>query len=124
MIKVVCAIIHEKGKFLVCQRSEKMSQPLVWEFPGGKVMARESNEEALVREIYEELAIRIKVNSYCGENIFHYPEKSIQLKAYSCARTTKAPIVLTEHKAYQWLDKKELNQLNWAPADIPFLEKL
>ena len=98
MINVVAAIIKNgEGKILITQRNFKKSQGGLWEFPGGKIEKGETREEAIIREIKEELTIEINVESYLGEKVFEYPEKSINLIALNC-RVKSGNIYLTEHE--------------------------
>jgi 8-oxo-dGTP diphosphatase len=121
MIEVVCALIEHRNKVLVTQRSLQMSQPGLWEFPGGKREVGESAEEALIREIAEELHMRIKPIRFLGSFTHHYPEKTVCLLAYTC-RWTGSELKLEEHAEARWLHPRELKQLNWCPADLPILE--
>ena len=82
MIEVVAGIIYKNNKFLIAQRNLKKDQGGLWEFPGGKVEKNESYENALIREIKEELNADIEVDEYVGENVHHYPEKDIKLIFY------------------------------------------
>jgi 8-oxo-dGTP diphosphatase len=122
MLRVTCAIIEKEGKVLVTQRSEKMKQPLKWEFPGGKVEKGESEEECLQREIQEELNIKIKPVKKLSPNVHVYTEITIQLIPFVC-QYQAGEIHLLEHARYEWLDKKELVNLDWAEADIPILKE-
>lgn len=124
MINVVAAIIKNgEGKILVTQRNFKKSQGGLWEFPGGKIEKGETREEAIIREIKEELTIEINVESYLGEKVFEYPEKSINLIALNC-RVKSGNIYLTEHEEARWVEKEELNSFEFAPADIFIVKKL
>ena len=124
MINVVAAIIKNgEGKILITQRNLKKSQGGLWEFPGGKIEKGETREEAIIREIKEELTIEINVESYLGEKIFEYPEKSINLIALNC-RVKSGNIYLTEHEEARWVEKEELNSFEFAPADIFIVKKL
>lgn len=124
MINVVAAIIKNgKGKILITQRNLKKSQGGLWEFPGGKIEKGETREEAIIREIKEELTIEINVESYLGEKVFEYPEKSINLIALNC-RVKSGNIYLTEHEEARWVEKEELNSFEFAPADIFIVKKL
>ena len=124
MINVVAAIIKNcKGKILRTQRNLKKSQGGLWEFPGGKIEKGETREEAIIREIKEELTIEINVESYLGEKVFEYPEKSINLIALNC-RVKSGNIYLTEHEEARWVEKAELNSFEFAPADIFIVKKL
>jgi len=123
MINVVAAIIKNgEGKILITQRNLKKSQGGLWEFPGGKIEKGETREEA-IREIKEELTIEINVESYLGEKVFEYPEKSINLIALNC-RVKSGNIYLTEHEEARWVEKEELNSFEFAPADIFIVKKL
>lgn len=124
MIDVVAAIIKNgEGKILITQRNFKKSQGGLWEFPGGKIEKGETREEAIIREIKEELTIEINVESYLGEKVFEYPEKSINLIALNC-RVKSGNIYLTEHEEARWVEKEELNSFEFAPADIFIVKKL
>ena len=121
MTDVTCAIILKDDKILVTQRSEKMSLPLKWEFPGGKVENDETAENCILREVKEELNIKIQIIEKLEEKAFDYDNFSINLipfiSNYICG-----DLMLTEHTASKWLSKTELNCLDWASADIPVLE--
>lgn len=124
MINVVAAIIKNgEGEILITQRNLKKSQGGLWEFPGGKIEKGETREEAIIREIKEELTIEINVESYLGEKVFEYPEKSINLIALNC-RVKSGNIYLTEHEEARWVEKEELNSFEFAPADIFIVKKL
>lgn len=120
MLKVVCAIIEHNGKVLVTQRSSTMAQPLLWEFPGGKLEAGESETEALVREIQEELHLHVAPLSRLTPTVHHYTDKSIELIPYVCKLQSR-DIVLAEHNAYSWAELGELQNYSWCPADIPIV---
>lgn len=120
-ITVVGAIIFDNHKVLCAQRSEKMSLPLMWEFPGGKIEQGESDIEALKREIREEMKCDLEVGKKVTTTTYEYDFAIIQLTTYRCQLKSQLP-TLTEHKAIQWLDKKDLKSLTWAPADIPAVE--
>ena len=80
MINVVAAVIaDESGKILITQRNLKKSQGGLWEFPGGKIEPNETREDAIIRELKEELNIDVKVEGYLDEKVFNYPEKDINL---------------------------------------------
>lgn len=118
MIQVVCAIIEHQHKVLVTQRSVRMDQAGLWEFPGGKCEAGESEAEALVREIQEELHIRIRPEQLLGRFPHQDLDKSLCLIAYTCSWRS-GELKLEEHAASRWLHKNELSSLNWCPADLP-----
>lgn len=124
MIEVVAAIItNNEGKILITQRNLKKSQGGLWEFPGGKIEKGETREEAIIREIKEELTIDIKVDEYFDEKIFNYPEKDINLIALKCSKIN-GNIKLTEHEDAKWVQISELDKFEFAPADIFVVEQL
>lgn len=117
MIDVVAAVIQDdKGKILIAQRNLQKSQGGLWEFPGGKIEPNETKEEAIIREIKEEMDIEIKVERFIDQKIFNYPEKDINLIAMKCKKI-KGEIKLIEHEDIKWVYKNELNNFNFAPAD-------
>ncbi len=123
MIEVSAAIIKKDNNILIAQRGRKKSQGLKWEFPGGKLEPNESAEESLVREIKEELNIDIEVGEKFGESIFEYPSGRIKLIAFY-AEWKSGDLRLLEHEEVKWVKANELNAFEFAPADIPFVEKL
>ena len=116
MIEVVAGIIYKNNKFLIAQRNLKKDQGGLWEFPGGKVEKNESYENALIREIKEELNAYIEVDEYVGENVHHYPEKDIKLIFYK-AKLLSEQIELLEHESYEWITKEEKDKFEFAGAD-------
>jgi len=124
MINVVAGVIRdENGKILITQRNLKKAQGGLWEFPGGKIEPNETKENAIVREIKEELEIDIQVENYLAEKVFNYPEKEINLIALECKKIN-GDIKLLEHEDYRWVTNKELDNFEFAPADIFIVEKL
>lgn len=121
-IHVTCAIITINDKILVVQRSETMSLPLKWEFPGGKIESGETAEDCIRREIEEELNIKIELVARLSPSYFIYPNFAIELIPFT-ANYIEGEIELSEHKLYLLLDKEELSNLDWAEADIPILNE-
>jgi 8-oxo-dGTP diphosphatase len=122
MITVTCAIIEHEGKVLAAQRGETMSQPLKWEFPGGKVEPEESLPACIVREIGEELGVRISVLEQLPQSVYDYGyRKVIMLIPFRC-RLQSYDFALKEHQQIRWLEPQELLSLDWAPADIPIVQ--
>ena len=124
MINVVAAVIkNEEGKILITKRNLQKSQGGLWEFPGGKIEPNETKENAIVREIREELDIDIQVEKYLSEKVFNYPEKDINLIALECKKIN-GDIKLIEHEDYSWVAYSELENFEFAPADIFIIEKI
>lgn len=121
-IQVACAIIEDQGKVLSTQRSEAMSLPLKWEFPGGKVNGGESLEECLKRELIEELGVEISVGQSLPAITHQYPTFSITLHPFLC-EIVSGELTLHEHSAMVWLPIEELHLLDWAEADWPVIRK-
>jgi 8-oxo-dGTP diphosphatase len=119
-IKVVCAIIEQGKTFLAAQRNSNDSQALLWEFPGGKVGENESSQEALIREINEELGVKVSVGLQLETSVHRYPDKVIELIPFVCTISEGTPSPI-EHAAIAWLTAEEAEKLSWAPADIPIL---
>ncbi len=117
-LEVSCAIIVRDGLLLAAQRSEEMSMPLKWEFPGGKLHHNESADDCLVREIKEELDITIAVRFSLSPSDWQYPNFAITLYPFVCD-IVSGQIRLAEHKAIQWLSPELLLTVDWAAADIP-----
>ena len=126
-VRVVAVAFFDKiqQKYLIVRRGPEQSGAGFWEFPGGKVEKNESDQEALVREIEEELAFSMQPENleYIGENLHCYPTKSILLVLYRHQEEIKK-FVLSEHDAQVWVSLTEIHQYQLAPADIPFIEKL
>jgi 8-oxo-dGTP diphosphatase len=122
IIPVTCGIILKGDKVLVAQRSETMSLPLKWEFPGGKIIGSESEEDCLTRELREELNISILIRERLSTNIFDYGNFTIALIPF-LVDYVEGEVVLYEHRQIGWFTREELKALDWALADIPILEE-
>ena len=123
-IKVVGAIIINEHEEVLCAlRSENMSLPNYWEFPGGKVEPNELVEEAIVREIKEELNCVINPLQIFNDTTYEYENVIVNLITISAELIDGTPIA-TEHAELRWVPKTKLNELNWAPADIPAVKQL
>lgn len=116
MIDVCCAFILKEEKILAVQRGPESSHPWKWEFPGGKMNAGETAEESIVREIEEELTVRIEVLNQLVPVEFDYGSKQIRLIPFVC-KITSGDIKLTEHIAMHWLEFEELLSVDWSGAD-------
>jgi 8-oxo-dGTP diphosphatase len=118
MIRVTCAIIrNEENEVLVVQRGEKSDHRFKWEFPGGKLQDRESEEECIIREIREELSIGIVICKRMAEVEYDYGMKQIQLIPFVCDTLEDFP-VLSEHIDFKWLAVQDLKNVDFSAADI------
>lgn len=123
-VKVVGAIIlNESDEVLCALRSPDMSLPNYWEFPGGKVEENESFEEAIIREIKEELNCLIETNQIFHEYTHEYEHIFVNLITVLCRLVDGTPTA-SEHAELKWINKKNLTGLQWAPADIPTVDLL
>lgn len=115
-IKVVAAIIQKENKILATKRGygEFIN---MWEFPGGKIESGETKEQAIVREIKEELNIEISVDKFAIDIEYQYPNFYLFMSCFMCS-IKEGSIKLLEHNDGKWITKEELNTLNWLPADI------
>lgn len=121
-LPVTCGIIERNGKVLCTRRSETMSHPLKWEFPGGKIQDGESPEECLRRELREELGVEAEVGRSLPPATHAYPGLSVTLYPFLCRIPPDSPIILHEHDRAAWLDPKELPSLDWAEADVAVVD--
>ncbi|MCL9663589.1 (deoxy)nucleoside triphosphate pyrophosphohydrolase [Paenibacillus hunanensis] len=122
-IHVVGAVIIENEKILCAQRGATKTLAYKWEFPGGKIEQGETAQEALKREIIEEMQCEINIGEEIDTTIYEYDFGFIHLTTFYCELLEGTP-KLTEHVDIKWLLPKDLKNLDWAPADIPTVEKL
>jgi 8-oxo-dGTP diphosphatase len=118
---VVAAVIRHGNQIFAAKRKAGGGSGLKWEFPGGKVETGESAAQALKREIYEELAINIKVLQLLGTFVTPLDKCLIQLECYFCT-TEQKEVSLTSHEESGWFEHNQLNLLDWAEPDVPALE--
>lgn len=122
-IEVVAAIIHDaEGRVFATQRGYGDWEGW-WEFPGGKMEAREGPEEALQREIWEELETRIVVERLLTTVEWDYPKFHLKMHCYWC-HVESGSLTLKEHEAARWLAKEELESVRWLPADLQLLPNI
>ena len=121
-IEVVAAVIVKGGRIFATQRGYGDFKDM-WEFPGGKVEKGERPEDALVREIKEELDADITVDSFIQTIEYDYPKFHLILHCYLCRLKTKK-VHLLEHESSRWLSADELDSVDWLPADLSLISYL
>ena len=121
-IDVVAAIIVKGTEILAMQRGYGEFEG-GWEFPGGKVEQGETPEEAIVREIHEELNARISVQRFLTQVEHDYPTFHLSMKCFICALNDPS-FQLLEHHAAKWLDMQHIDIVDWLPADIKVVAAL
>ena len=121
-VRVVAAIIINDGKVFATQRGYGEFKD-GWEFPGGKIDAGETPEEALVREIKEELDTEVEVKELLETVEYDYPKFHLSMDCFIC-KIKAGELVLKEHEASQWLTKETLDSVEWLPADLGLIEKI
>ena len=122
LIRVVAAIIIENGSFFATQRGYGAWKDW-WEFPGGKIEEGETPEEALVREIKEELDTLVSVDEFLMTVEYDYPEFHLSMGCYLCS-IISGQLTLLEHESARWLPLSDPWQVKWLPSDIEVVEKL
>jgi len=122
-IHVACAIIQQDGLILATQRSATMSLALKWEFPGGKLEAGESPQVCLLRELNEELGVSVTIGQELPPHTHSYPSFAVTLYPFLCHQL-RGSIILHEHNDARWLTPSDLQQLDWAEADLPLIQTL
>ena len=121
-IHVVAAVILRDGKVFATQRGYGAYKDY-WEFPGGKIEPGETAEEALVREIREELDTEIAVEAPFEQVEYDYPEFHLSMQCFLC-RVIRGSLVLKEHEDAAWLDRERLDDVRWLPADETVISRL
>jgi len=121
IIRVCCAVIIENGRLLAARRGMNMDLPLKWELPGGKLEGGESAEEAVVRELEEELGIETKAEEVLKSVIHHYPDKTIELIPVAVRIISGEPVAFDHHEI-RWIETGSLEKPDWADADRAPLE--
>lgn len=121
-INVVAAVIFKDGKVFATQRGYGEFKD-GWEFPGGKVEPGESPEDALRREIREELEVEVSVGDLIDTIEYDYPAFHLSMKCFACTIAGGSPHLL-EHEAAKWLTSTQLGSVNWLPADVTLIPKI
>ena len=119
---VICASLENTTKIFATARGYGEFKGK-WEFPGGKLEAGETSHQALIREIQEELAVKIEVGELIDTIEYDYPTFHLSMDCFRCV-VVDGEIILKEAEAARWLDKDELYSVDWLPAYIALIEKL
>ena len=122
-IEVVAAILHDSENRIFATQRGSGDWKDWWEFPGGKIEPGETPEQALEREIWEELETRISVGQLLQTVEWDYPKFHLTMHCYLC-RVESGSLTLKEHEAARWLSPNELDSVQWLPADWEIIENL
>jgi 8-oxo-dGTP diphosphatase len=123
-VRVVAAVLTDRGRILACRRAPGRAAAGKWEFPGGKVDGDESPEAALAREIGEELGVQVTVGPLLHRASTVVGNVVIDLSCFRTWPTGELPASSTDHDELRWLRPEELRALDWAEPDIPAVEHL
>lgn len=121
-VRVVAAVIRKDNKIFATQRGYGEFKD-GWEFPGGKIEEGETPEQALAREIREELNTEIQVGELIGTIEYDYPKFHLSMDCFWC-EIMQGGLELKEHEAARWLSKEELYSVDWLPADVGVVERV
>jgi 8-oxo-dGTP diphosphatase len=120
-VRVVGAVLVQQGRLLVARRGPALSRAGLWEIPGGKVERGESDGAALERELLEELGLEVRAGPTLSEVFYDYGDVAIVLAAVVAWPLGEVAPHLSDHDAWRWQEADALEQLAWAPADVPLL---
>lgn len=121
-VEVVAAVIHSSGRVLATQRGYGEFEG-GWEFPGGKIEPGEAPEQALVREIHEELAACIRVERPIITISYEYPAFRLHMQCFLC-QLENSSLTLLEHEDARWLDAANIESVEWLPADVEVVQAI
>lgn len=120
---VTAAILIRGDKVFIGQRKFGKQLACLWEFPGGKMEDGETPQECLVREMREEFGVEVTIREFFGENTYHYKPGSIRLLAY-LVDWTGGQLTPVDHQDCRWVSFDDLENYEFVPADIPFVQRL
>lgn len=123
IVEVVAAVIYDDEGRVLATRCAPHKHNGGWEFPGGKIEHGESPEAAVVREISEELNVRVRVGKLLHTVEWDYPTFHLRMYCYACSMQN-GTLQLREHTAYRWLGAADINSVDWLPADVDVLPHL
>jgi 8-oxo-dGTP diphosphatase len=123
IIRVVAAVIAQDGRYLVTQRRPTAVLPLLWEFPGGKVEAGETDLDALKREVKHRVGVAVEPGAQISSVSHAYDHYTVELHLYDCRITHGEPSSLNVHQ-FRWVESEEFDQLPFTPADEASMSKL
>lgn len=123
MVEVVAALIWDKNKFMICQRSAHKARGMLWEFVGGKVEPGETKEQALIRECQEELAVTLSVGDVFMDVVHEYHDITVHLTLFNAAIAEGVPQKM-EHNDIRWITPGEIPQYEFCPADEEILREI
>ena len=123
MVDVVAALIRDGERFLICKRPAHKARALMWEFPGGKVEAGESPQDALIRECMEELDITLDVGGLYMQVTHEYPDILIRLSLYE-AVIASGELRSKEHETLCWILPREIPDYEFCPADVDIIHRI
>ncbi|OXE35125.1 MAG: DNA mismatch repair protein MutT [Phenylobacterium zucineum] len=123
-VHVVAAIFVRDGEILATRRAEHKAAAGFWEFPGGKVEHGEVPQDALAREILEELGVSIKVGDLVDDSTTETEHGLIRLACYLVEETSAWPTLSSDHDLFKWMSRDAIGSLEWAAPDLPAVAKL
>ncbi len=121
--KVIAAIIHKDGKYLLAQRAKKDFLYGKWEFPGGKLEEGETHTECLARELMEEFSITARIGNYFCSSYFEHEGQPMEMRVYF-VNSSSGEFVLNDHQQIKWVERNELLDYDMPDPDKPIVEKL
>ncbi len=122
-VRVVAGIIRSGSKFLIAQRAKKDALYGKWEFPGGKVESGETDQQCLMRELDEELGIKVKVGDYVCASYFQHLGRPMEMHSFYID-SFEGELRLIEHQQIKWVEVHNLKKYEFPDADLPIIEKL